>query len=197
MPKTKKYSTHNNMTYHSQLNMWQSDSARFRRGESLRCPASGSLWEDVPDVCSPLQKYKSPCNKKKLLFVTLNFNETKVTPCETVKLVKDILYHASVSRGVAYWEWRKNDPNETASGLHCHIVLEGVTKRIIERCRRCSKGAPYSELCQAYGTLKKYPARYYSEKVDYCYDTNTASKSEQKRHNVELRKKFNLPNLSK
>ena len=64
MPKTKKYSTHNNMTYHSQLNMWQSDSARFRRGESLRCPASGSLWEDVPDVCSPYKSIKVHVIKK-------------------------------------------------------------------------------------------------------------------------------------
>ena len=56
MPKTKKYSTHNNMTYHSQLNMWQSDSARFRRGSLYDAPHR-EVSGRTSQTCAP--PYKS------------------------------------------------------------------------------------------------------------------------------------------
>ncbi|AXH75810.1 MAG: putative replicase [Circoviridae sp.] len=199
MPKTKKYSTgFYGMSAHAYQNFCKAREWEFLKGEVLKSPITQTPFAQISDEQYPLPKYAKPDNKKKLVFVTLNFDETKVTPLGTVKLVKDILFHSSVEKGFAYWEWRKNDPIHLAHGLHCHLVLMGPqTKRIVERCKRCSVGAPYIKLCKDFGTLLKYPERYYSDKVNYCFETNSTRKSEQKTHNVDLRKKFNLPNLTK
>ncbi len=196
MPKIKKYPRNPyNLTDHAYYNYCKSREWHFLRGESLKSPLTQTPLAQIPDEQYPLPKYAKSDNKKKLVFVTLNFDNTKVTPLGTVKLVKDILYHSSVDKGVAYWEWR--DPT-AGSGLHCHLVLMGVkTKRIVERCKRCSEGAPYVKLCKAFNTLLKYPARWYSDKVNYCFETNSVRKSDQKTHNVDLRLKYNLPTLTK
>ena len=195
MPKTKKYTKPYNLTDHSYLNFVKSNEWQFLRGESMKSPLTQTPYAEIPEQPYTLPEFAKPDNKKKLVFVTLNFDNTKVTPLGTVKYVKDILYHSSVDKGFAYWEWR--DPT-AGTGLHCHLVLMGVkTKRIVERCKRCSEGAPYIKLCKAFDTLLKYPARYYSDKLDYCFNTNSVKKTEQKTHNVDLRIKFNLPSLTK
>lgn len=195
MPKTKKYTKLYNLTDAAYFNMCKSREWKLCREESLKSPLTQTKYEDISDVQYPLPKFAKPDNKKKLVFVTLNFDESKVTPQGTIKFVQDLLFHTSVDKGCAYWEWRDTT---AGTGLHCHLVLLGSqTKRIVERCKRCAVGAPYIKLCPQFGTLKKYPARYYSDKVNYCYETNSTKKSEEKTHNVDLRKKFNLPNLSK
>lgn len=192
MPKTKKYSKIYNLTDEAYLERVKSEEAAFARWARTICPANGKPYSECSDIeyeAPPLRKANS---RKRLVFVTMNFDEKKIKPSGTIDFVKKILYHKDVVKGFAYWEWR--DPL-AETGLHCHIVLMGNTKRIIERCGRSN--GPYIKLCSAYGTLRKYPAKYYNDKVAYSFETNDVVKTEKKVHNVDLRIKYELPNLTK
>lgn len=130
-------------------------------------------------------------SKKKFLFVTVSFDEKLVTPTGTVAIIKKICNHPKVTNYRAYWEWRDV---EKETGLHCHILLQGDTRRINEYLGR-QKG-PFIKLCSAYKTVKKYPIVFWNDKINYCEGkTNSEEKNLKKIHYPELRKKHNLPNL--
>lgn len=138
-----------------------------------------------------LQKMKK--SKKKMLFVTLNFDETMVTPTGTVAIVKKICNHPKVTNYRAYWEWRDVDAE---TGLHCHILLQGDTRRINEYLGR-QKG-PFTTLCSAFDTLLKYSLHFWFDKINYCEGkTNSDDKNNLKSEYPRLRLKFNLPNYIK
>ena len=130
--------------------------------------------------------------KKKLVFVTLNYDEKMVTPTGTVPYVKRILDHGKVTQAFAYWEWRDT---EAETGLHTHIVLQGETRRIVEMLKR-TKG-PFTRLCSEYNTVKKYPLKYWKDKCEYNEITFDETKTNLKSEYDRLRIKYELPNLSK
>lgn len=179
-------------------NARQEESARFavaledaeeRRNAQLAVDYDAQALETVERLRC-LKKMKK--SKKKLVFVTLNYNEKLVTPTGTVPFVKRILDHDKVTQGIAYWEWR--DPVKE-TGLHTHIVLQGDTRRIMEFCKR-TKG-PFIKLCKDYDTLLKYDLKYWNEKVKYADETFDENKNEIKKHYKSLRLKYELPNISK
>jgi hypothetical protein len=131
-------------------------------------------------------------SKKKLLFITLNYDEKLVTPTGTVDYVHKIIHHPKVTKYYASWEWRDN---EAETGLHTHIILIGEdTRRITEYCKR-QKG-PFTKLCSEYHTIKKYPINYWEDKIRYLEgDTNTDEKNELKKGYQRLREKYKLPTL--
>lgn len=138
-----------------------------------------------------LQKMKK--SKKKMLFVTMNFDEKMVTPTGTVSIIKKICNHPKVTNYRAYWEWRDVDAE---TGLHCHILLQGDTRRINEYLVR-QKG-PFTTLCSAFNTVKKYPIHFWFDKINYCEGkTNSDDKDYLKSEYPRLRLKFNLPNYIK
>lgn len=151
-------------------------------------------WEaehlKVEENLRKLKKMKG-C-KKKLVFVTLNYDEKLVTPTGTVPYVKRILDHAKVTQAFAYWEWRDT---EAETGLHTHIVLQGETRRIVEMLKR-TKG-PFTRLCSEYNTVKKYPLKYWKDKCEYNETTFDETKNNLKSQYERLRIKYELPNLSK
>lgn len=173
------------------------DAAEAREDALLDLP---DLEEEMLAREEDLRKLKTmKGSKKKLVFVTLNYNEKLVTPTGTVPYVKRILDHAKVTQGFAYWEWR--DP-VAETGLHTHIVLQGDTRRIVEHLKR-SQG-PYTELkvdkpkdYPKLNTVKKYPLSYWSEKLKYANETFSESKNEIKKHYENLRIKYELPNIFK
>lgn len=175
------------------------ESARYEIALAAAAAREDALLE-LPDLeekalsierdLAKLKKMKG--SKKKLVFVTLNYNEKLVTPTGTVPHVKRILDHDKVTQGIAYWEWR--DPVKE-TGLHTHIVLQGDTRRIMEFCKR-TKG-PFIKLCKEFDTLLKYDLKYWNEKVAYADETFDSDKNEIKKHYKSLRLKYELPNLSK
>lgn len=174
------------------------ESARYEIALAAAAAREDALLE-LPDLeeqalsierdLAKLKKQKG--SKKKLVFVTLNYNEKLVTPTGTVPHVKRILDHAKVTQGFAYWEWR--DPVKE-TGLHTHIVLQGDTRRIVEFCKR-TKG-PFIKL-GTHDTLKKYPLKYWNDKCNYNSETFDSDKNEIKKQYESLRIKYELPNLSK
>lgn len=141
-------------------------------------------------------------SKKKLVFVTLSFDETLVTPTGTVPIVESLIANSNIHKAACFWEWR--DP-EAATGLHCHLVLIGETRRITEFLKRrngpsikSSPKRPYTKLCKEFKTLKLYPQRFFNDKVNYCLgETFKSDKNHKKSFYPELRKKHNLPNIFK
>lgn len=207
MPKTKKYTTPFN------LNEWGREKLRERNrdlelsrkfqmsqylldtlkrehdeGDTLE---NDKKYENLQKKMKILQKMKK--SKKKMLFVTLNFDETLVTPTGTVAIVKKICNHPKVTDYKAYWEWRDVDAE---TGLHCHILLQGDTRRINEYLGR-QKG-PFTTLCSAFNTVKKYPLYFWYDKIKYCEGiTNSDDKNNLKSEYPKLRNKYNLLSLSK
>lgn len=150
------------------------------------------------EIENNLQKHFKECkiakkSKKKLLFITLNFDEKLVTPTGTVDYVSKIIHHPKVLKYYAAWEWR--DPNKE-TGIHVHIILTSPdTRRITEYCKRL-KG-PFIKLCSEYKTLIKYPINYYQDKIRYLNgDTNEEEKNLKKSIYPNLRQKYELPNLT-
>lgn len=141
-------------------------------------------------------------SKKKLVWVTLNWDEKLVTPTGTVPIVQSILENSNITKAACFWEWR--DP-EAATGLHCHLVLVGNTRRITEFLKRrngktlkATPKRPYTKLCKGFDNLKLCPLRWYSDKINYCLGkTNNEEKNAKKSLYDSLRKKFDLPNIFK
>lgn len=131
-------------------------------------------------------------SRKKLLFITLNFDEKLVTPTGTVDYVHKIIHHPKVTKYYVAWEWR--DP-EAETGLHAHIILiSSDTRRIAEYCKR-QKG-PFIRLCSDFNTLLKYQINYWDDKVRYLNgDTDSEDKNIKKSVYPKLREKYNLPIL--
>lgn len=186
-------------------NARQEESARFavaahaahvREDAQLAVDYDAQAVENVERLAALKKMEKS---KKKLVFVTLNYNEKLVTPTGTVPYVTRILDHAKVTQGFAYWEWRDT---EAETGLHTHIVLQGDTRRIVEMLKR--RQGPYIELKvdnpndkRKLHTIKKYPLKYWKDKCEYNEVTFKETKNELKSDYERLRKKYNLPNISK
>lgn len=148
-------------------------------------------YENLQKKLEKLNKWKK--SKKKFLFVTLNFDEKMVTPTGTVAIVKKICNHPKVTDYKAYWEWRDVDAE---TGLHCHILLLGDTRRINEYLVR-QKG-PFTTLCSAFNTIKKYPILFWYDKINYCEGkTDSDDKNNLKSEYPRLRNKYNLQSLSK
>lgn len=144
-----------------------------------------------------LQKHFKECkiakkSKKKLLFITLNFNEKLVTPTGTVDYVSKIINHPKVIKYYVAWEWR--DP-VAETGIHAHIILTSSdTRRITEYCQR-QKG-PFIKLCSEFNTIKKYQVNYFQDKIRYLNgDTDDEEKNLKKIIYPSLRIKYDLPNL--
>ena len=134
------------------------------------------------------QKKKS---SKKMLFITLNWDEKLVTPTGTVDYVKKIITHPKVEKYYVAWEWRDH---EKETGLHTHILLQGDTRQITQYCKR-QKG-PFIKLCSEFHTLKKYPIAFWEDKIEYVNgETYEEEKTEKKKGDSLLRKKYELPNL--
>lgn len=170
--------------------------AAFRQDAQLAVDYDVQAVENVERLRCLKKMEKS---KKKLVFVTLNYNEKLVTPTGTVPYVMRILDHDKVTQGFAYWEWRDT---EAETGLHTHIVLQGDTRRIVEMLKR--RQGPYIELKVdkpgdkiKLHTIKKYPLKYWKDKCEYNEHTFKETKNELKSDYERLRKKYNLPNISK
>lgn len=186
-------------------NAAQEESARYviaayarerRQNEQLAVDYEAQAVENVERLNALKKMEKS---KKKLVFVTLNYNEKIVTPTGTVPYVMRILDHDKVTQGFAYWEWRDT---EAETGLHTHIVLQGDTRRIVEMLKR--RQGPYTELKvdkpnarPQLRTILKYPLKYWKDKCEYNEFTFKENKNELKSDYERLRKKYNLPNISK
>jgi len=207
MPKTKKFTTPFN------LNEWGREQLRIknrklelsrkfqiqiedladmrRRHDEGDTLENDKKFENLQKKIKLLQKMKK--SKKKMLFVTLNFDEKMVTPTGTVAIVKKICNHPKVTNYRAYYEWRDVDAE---TGLHCHILLQGDTRRINEYLVR-QKG-PFTTLCSAFNTIKKYPIMFWFDKISYCEGkTNSDDKNDLKSEYPRLRLKYNLPNYVK
>ena len=175
------------------------ESARFKIAVAAAV-AREDAQLDLPDLQEEMlaleqdlhQLNKMKGSKKKLVFVTLNYDEKLVTPTGTVPYVKRILEHPKVTQGFAYWEWRNPDEE---TGLHTHIVLQGDTRRIVEMLKR--RQGPYIELNTKFNTIKKYPLKYWKDKCEYNETTFDENKNEIKSKYENLRLKYELPNLSK
>lgn len=143
---------------------------------------------------------KKLTSKQSFVWVTLNFDNKKITPPETIPIVKRFLYHSKVTKGFAVWEWRTNE----GTGLHAHLALQGDTGKIVQFCKRQNnrKQQPYIKLVhtkqQPYRTLMlKNIQDDWDDYLDYLKgDTSDSTKNELKSSYPRLREKFNLPNLT-
>jgi hypothetical protein len=207
MPKTKKHTTPFNLNewgreqlrikneqlelsrkFQIQMEDLEDMRRRHDEGDTLE---NDKKFENLQKKMKILQKMKK--SKKKMLFVTLNFDEKLVTPTGTVAYVKKICNHPKVTDYKAYWEWRDVDAE---TGLHCHILLQGDTRRINEYLGR-QKG-PFTTLCSAFNTIKKYPIHFWFDKINYCEgNTNSNDKNDLKSEYPKLRNKYSLQSLSK
>lgn len=177
------------------------ESARFKLSKDL-LDTLKSQWDEGDTLENDVffenlqKKLKNgKKSKKKMIFVTLNFNEKLVTPTGTVPIVEKIIHHPKVTNYYAAWEWR-DITSET--GLHCHILLLGDTRRLIEFLKR-QKG-PFLKLTTnptgAYANIKKYSDTYWSDKVRYVNgETFDSNKNIKKSNYNKLREKYELPNL--
>ena len=137
--------------------------------------------------CAPFNKL---CKKrgKSFVFVTLNFNEKVITKGTPLQIVNKITSWQCVRKYAYSFEWRDH---EAETGLHAHLILVGDCGAITRNCKRL-KG-PFTDLCEQYKTLLKYPMKYLSDKVDYISGkTFDETKNDKKAKDEELRIKHNL-----
>ena len=141
-----------------------------------------SVWDSVP--------FNKLCKKRgtNFVFVTLNFDENKISKGTPLQIVQKIVSWESVNRYAYAFEWRDH---EKETGLHAHLILVGNCGSIMKNCKR-AKG-PYIKLCKEYGTLLKYPMKFLSDKVKYINgETFEESKTAKKELDENLRIKNNL-----
>lgn len=125
-------------------------------------------------------------------FLTINYNEDVISTSlgDPLLLLKKMAGWACVLNYAYAFEWR-NHLEKT--GLHCHVILQGETKYITRNCKSL-KPIGYIKLCEKFNTLKKYPMKYLTDKIDYISGkTFDPSKSLSKLGDQKLRLEFNLP----
>lgn len=157
-------------------------------------------WTIKQQIAYDQKQKKKLTSKQSFVWITLNFDNKKITPQETISIVKRFLYHSKVTKGFAVWEWRSAE----GTGLHAHLALQGDTGKIVQFCKRQNnrKKQPYIKLVhtkeQPYRTLMlKNIQDDWDDYLDYLKgDTSDSSKNELKSSYSRLREKFRLPNLS-
>lgn len=138
-------------------------------------------------TCPPFSKL---CKKKgkTFVFVTLNFDENNLSKGTPLQIVQKFCSWDCISKYAYAFEWRDH---EKETGLHCHLIFVGNTKKIMQNLKR--QNGPYTKLCKQFGTLLKYPEKYLNDKLNYIKgNTFDEMKTDKKQLDDALRLKYNL-----
>ena len=130
-------------------------------------------------------KKKTKGNYKKLVFLTLNPDSENQNLKSLDLWISKSLNSKSILTYYYYYEWRNHNPAENLfQGLHCHIILLGETKKIIQHINR--QRYPF------FKDIKKYPLSYLQDKINYSSNTFDEKKTIKKKNDKIAREYYNL-----